>query len=73
MNCYDLWFDPEHNKFTDGDGNIIFDIFRYISPVIFELFLERKTHMIVQSEPNVIVELFYPYDDEEQDDFVYYF
>lgn len=60
---YQLWFDPDHNKFTDNDGFLIFDVFRYVKPAIVFAFLKAKESTIIQTGQRTYVELFYP--DEE--------
>lgn len=65
-----LWFMPDRNRFMDNDGYIVWDMFRYISPSIYRIFLERKDYMCVETGHRTFVELFYPCNDE-MDEFYY--
>lgn len=60
----DLYLDPDHMKMMNSDGYIVFDIFRFIPPSVFYLFLEQKRTMMYESGRNVIVNLFYPDEDD---------
>ena len=60
----DLYLDPDHMKLMNCDGYVVFDVFRMIPPSVFYLFLERKETMMYEAGYNVIVNLFYPEEDE---------
>lgn len=60
----DLYLDPDHLKMMDSDGNIVFDIFRIIPPSVFYLFLDRKQTMMYEAGRNIVVNLFYPDEDD---------
>lgn len=60
----DLYLDPDHMKMMDCDSHIVFDIFRLIPPSVFYLFLEKQESITYEAGNNVIVNLFYPEEDE---------
>ena len=71
-----FWFDDRHNKFLDEYGDIIFDIFRYITPHEFYNFLEKKEYTCLKKPDNTYIELIYPdelmSDDEDDLPIEYY-
>lgn len=64
-----FWFDRLHNKFLDEYGEIIFDIFRYITPNEFYDFLEKKEFKCIKRRGNIYIELIYPDELVTDDDY----
>jgi len=59
---YTLYYDDNQNIMFDEMGNNVFDIFRYVSPLAYYLFLKNKEYMCIETSPGCFVELTYPED-----------
>ena len=61
-----LFYVKEWNVFQDEDGFIVWNIFEIISPNDLFLFKKNKEYMLVPHStiPGVLVELFWPDDDD---------
>ena len=57
-----LYYDPRCNHFEDADGDIVFDIFKIISPNDIYLFRQKQDYMMVphRQRKDIRVELHYP-------------
>lgn len=64
-----LYYYENQNYVVDEDGMIVYDIFRYITPSLYYLFLKKKTTVHIKGiEPGVVYELVYPEDDEYEEE-----
>lgn len=54
-----LRYDSESNMIFDEDDDIVYNIFRFISPIMFSIFKEKKGRMVITGTNNEIVELLY--------------
>ena len=54
-----LRYDSESNMMFDEDDNVIYNIFRFISPIMFSIFKEKKDRMVITGINNEVVELLY--------------
>lgn len=54
-----LKYDSESNRIFDEDGDIVYNIFRFISPIMFSIFKEKKDRMVLTGINNEVVELLY--------------
>jgi len=54
-----LRYDSESNMIFDEDGDIIYNIFKFISPIMFSIFKEKKDRMVVTGIDDEVVELLY--------------
>ena len=61
-----LYYDPDAKAFTDDSGFIIYSIYDYITPNMFNLFLMLKEYMLIEVTLNNFVELIYPEEEEEE-------
>ncbi len=61
-----LFYCQDENVFMDEDGNLVWDIFTYVTPNDVYLLHEHKEYMVVRhrSKPGVICELHYPLEEE---------
>jgi hypothetical protein len=67
MDCqeeYNLFYYPYDNVFTDGYGDVVYDIFRIISPNTLYLFKEYKEDMLAHTIDGGRIALFYQRDEE---------
>lgn len=65
-----LFYDKEANKFIDEGGFIVWNIFDYVTPTDLLMFRQDKEYMLVPrhgSGGKVLVELFYPEEDDTYD------
>lgn len=61
-----FYYDIFDNVMLDEDGNIIHDIYRYISPNMLLIFKEKKDNLYLPSgEEGIIYEFIYPIFDSE--------
>lgn len=54
-----LRYDSESNMIFDEDDDIVYNIFRFISPIMFSIFKEKKDRMVLTGINNEVVELLY--------------
>jgi hypothetical protein len=59
-----LFYDKTENIFIDYNGNPVFNIFDFINPNTLLLFRQNKEYMLVEDKRDLLVELFYPEEDE---------
>lgn len=55
-----LYYDLENNYIFDVDGEIVFNIYAYITPNMLYLFKQKKEYMVVKNKYGMIVELHWP-------------
>lgn len=55
-----LYYDSDSNKMMDCNGNIVFDIFRHITPNQLYLFRELCEDMVIVGNFGQHIELIYP-------------
>lgn len=70
MDVISLYYYEYENYFVGDDGEIIYDIFRYISPSKLMLFkLKRGTYYIYPEDlKDTVYELVFPLDEEDYDE-----
>ena len=61
-----LYYYPDAKAFTDDSGFIVYSIYDYITPNMFNLFLMLKEYMLIEVTLNNFVELIYPEEEEEE-------
>lgn len=66
-----FYYDQYRNMLMDENGYHVFNIYDYITPMIYELFLRTKESEVYFIRPGVFVELVWPdeTDDLEYDDY----
>lgn len=59
---YSLFYDADHNWFVDEDGEIVYNMYQYITPNDLYLFKRSKCYMVFPfvQEKGVSIELYYP-------------
>lgn len=56
-----LYYRPDVNRFTDDFGNVIHDIFRFITPGQYLIFRKYKNKYCIHDKTNsFVVEMIYP-------------
>ncbi len=58
-----FYYDKERNMMMDSDGFLVYNIFEYVSPLLYGLFLKEKESMWFEVRPGYYTELVYPNDD----------
>lgn len=61
-----LYYCTDICRFIDEDGYIVDNIYRYITPNMFYLFITLKEYMLIEVSNDNFVELIYPDDDLEE-------
>ena len=61
-----FFYDSEENILIDEDGYPVLDIYRYIPPKVWHLFLYRKEYYLIEVGPKFFIELIWPDDDEDE-------
>ncbi len=54
------YYSPKRNVFKDRDGNIVIDIFRFISPGILFLFKQQKETILARDIEGHLIKICYP-------------
>jgi hypothetical protein len=70
MEIRSIYHYPVENIMVDEDGRILYDIFRIISPSIFNMYKkQRGTYYIETKDPNILYRFIFPLE-EELDEYV---
>lgn len=64
-----FWYDKEKNILTDDNGWPVYDIFRYITPNQYRLFLEKEGVFYIKKSETLVYEFNYPFDEEDEEDY----
>lgn len=61
-----FYYVKEENILIDEDGYPVLDIYRYIPPKVWHLFLYLKDYYLIEVGPKFFIELIWPDDEEEE-------
>ena len=65
----ELYYDIDSNTFSDGNGWIVYDIYNYTTPSMLQVFKITKESRVIRTKDGGIIELIYPFDEEDYDDY----
>ena len=60
MADFTFYYDIDENYLFDEDDNVVYDIYNYITPNDFMLFITKKEDMMVRTRRGLVIELLYP-------------
>lgn len=60
MADFTFYYDRDENYLFDEFGNVVFNIYNYITPNDFLLFITHQEDMIVRTRRGLDIELLYP-------------
>lgn len=62
---YSIYYDTEYNLFEDLEGNMIYDIFKYLSPGELQILKDKRGTLYKDGPPGVKYEIVVPLFEED--------